>query len=108
MFAAPRHTWQRLLTAGGIGLLLATVTHAGLVTNPGVLTDPTLTTGSNAIDPLGPPVNTNNSGDLDATGTVTGSATKAALTSLSDFAVVQSFSGFTGVAVPSGFTHLSQ
>ena len=56
----------------------------------GVITDPVLFTGPDAIDPT----TGANAGDLNATGLVGGAATKAALTSTPGFGVIQDFIGF--------------
>ncbi len=61
----------------------------------GLIIDPTLVTGSGAIDPLKPDAN---AGVRDATGVVTGAATKAALEGTAGFGVLQSFGGFTAAA----------
>lgn len=53
--------------------------------NAAVMTNPTLATGSDAIDPTG---------GVEASGTVTGAATKAALTSTTGFGVIQTFTAF--------------
>lgn len=57
-----------------------------------VISDPTLVTGADAIDPLLPDPN---AGVLDATSLVPGAATKSDLTSLPSFGVIQNFNGFT-------------
>lgn len=79
-----------------VGLLALAVAALALprsaLAAPGVITDPVLVTGADAIDPIAPDPN---AGLLDATGLVTGAATKAALTSSIGFGVVQEFQGFT-------------
>ena len=62
----------------------------------GVITNPALAFGPDAIDPLAP---STNAGVLDATTVVTGAVSKAQLATLASFGVVQDFNGFTGRAV---------
>lgn len=63
----------------GILAITAASAHAAVVTNP------TLITGADSIDPTG---------GVEASGTVTGAATKAALTSTTGFGVIQTFTAF--------------
>lgn len=58
--------------------------------NAAVMTNPTLATGPDSIDPAG--------GALDATATVSGAETKAGLTSTTGFGVIQSFTGLNTAA----------
>jgi hypothetical protein len=59
---------------------------------PGVIVDPVLVTGADAIDPVAPAPN---AGALDASVLVVGAATKGALTGAAGFGVVQEWTGFT-------------
>jgi hypothetical protein len=73
---------------GVAALLVAPSAHAA----PGVNLDPVRFTGPAAIDPTAPDPT---AGALDASGLVTGAATKAALTGAAGFGVVQTWTGFT-------------
>ena len=89
-----------------IGLIVITfIPLSALASGPSVVTNPTLVTGVNAIDP---PLSDPNGFVLDATGVVTGAAAKTDLTSIPDFAAVQTFTGVTprstqGTGVGAGF-----
>jgi hypothetical protein len=76
---------------GGLGvaaLIAAPAAHAA----PGVIVDPVLVTGVDAIDPVAPAPN---AGALDASVLVVDAATKSALTGTAGFGVVQEWTGFT-------------
>ncbi len=78
-----------LLCGLGVAAVLAPApAHAA----PGINIDPVRFTGPDAIDPVAPDPN---AGALDASGLVSGAATKAALTGASGFGVVQTWTGFT-------------
>ena len=89
MIQSPKFARSLLRHISAVALSLVFVATASAA----VVTDPVLSFGSNAIDPLSPDAN---AGVLDATVLIANAATKADLAAISNFGVVQDFAGFTG------------